>query len=117
MRPINFEKLGEASEDQIAEAYAAALVKAQEAPKSDTGNASDAWARFSREAERIGQEIDRRRSKPPRDLIREGYEEVGESGGKLWELHRGCRWDHVITDVVIAPNGKSLFIKTAQVRG
>lgn len=48
-----------------------------------------------------------------RDLVRDGYEEVGEGGGRLWELHRGCRTDHIITDVVIAPDGRSLFIKTA----
>lgn len=45
-------------------------------------------------------------------LIAEGWEEVGEGGGRLWELHRGWRHDHVITSVTIAPDGKSLLIKT-----
>ena len=48
-----------------------------------------------------------------RDLGKRGYEEVGEGGGRLWELHRGCRIGHTITDVQIAPEGRSLFIKTA----
>lgn len=48
-----------------------------------------------------------------RKLSREGWEEVGESGGRLWELHRGYRIGHVITDVRIGPEGRTLFIKTA----
>lgn len=48
-------------------------------------------------------------------LLSAGYEEVGEGGGRLWELHRGWRQNHIITDVTIAPDGKSLFIKTAPV--
>lgn len=47
-------------------------------------------------------------------LIADGYEEVGERGGNLWELYRGFRYDHVITEVVIGPDGRSLFIKTAK---
>lgn len=46
---------------------------------------------------------------------RDGFERVDEDGGKLWELHRGRRLDHVITHVVIAADGKSLWIKTAKV--
>ncbi len=46
-------------------------------------------------------------------LIADGYEEVGEGGGKLWELHRGYRYGHIITDVKVGPDGKSVFIKTA----
>ena len=45
-------------------------------------------------------------------LIAAGYEEVGEGGGKLWQLHRGSRQDHEITEVVIGPDKKSLWIKT-----
>jgi hypothetical protein len=41
-----------------------------------------------------------------------GYEQITENGGRLWELHRGYRTDHVITDVVIAASGKTLFVKT-----
>jgi hypothetical protein len=48
-----------------------------------------------------------------RKLTNDGYEEIGEGGGKLWELYRGWRHDHVITDVVIGPDRKALFIKTA----
>jgi hypothetical protein len=47
-------------------------------------------------------------------LVDEGWEEVNESGGPLWQLVRGARWRERITDVVIAPGGKSLFIKTAE---
>jgi len=46
-----------------------------------------------------------------RDWEREGYEEVGEGGGMLWELNRGVRYRQVIKDVRIFPNGKSLFVK------
>lgn len=42
-----------------------------------------------------------------------GFEEVGERGGSLWELHRGSRTDHVITEVRIGPEGKTLFIRTS----
>jgi hypothetical protein len=52
-----------------------------------------------------------------RDLIAAGFEEIGEDGGHLWELHRelhrGFGPDHMITAVAIAPEGKSLFIKTS----
>jgi hypothetical protein len=51
-----------------------------------------------------------------RDLIAAGFEEVADGGGHLWELHRelhrGFGTDHMITAVAIAPEGKSLFIKT-----
>jgi hypothetical protein len=48
-----------------------------------------------------------------KQLAAEGFEEVGENGGMLWKLHRGVRWREIITDVRIAPEGKSLFIKTS----
>ncbi len=47
-----------------------------------------------------------------RGLIASGFEEVGEGGGHLWELHRDIKRDHAITAVAMAPEGKSLFIKT-----
>ncbi len=47
-----------------------------------------------------------------RKLIADGYEEIGENGGKLWELHRGHRIGHIITEVAIGPDGRSLWIKT-----
>jgi hypothetical protein len=47
-----------------------------------------------------------------RDLIAAGFEEIGEGGGHLWQLHRGFGIGHTITAVAIAPEGKSLFIKT-----
>lgn len=46
-----------------------------------------------------------------RDLRNRGFEEVGEGGGKLWEICRGWRYDHVITAVEIDPNGKSVWVK------
>ena len=47
-----------------------------------------------------------------RDRVADGWEYVGEGGGRLWELERGCRWRHRITDVRIAADGKALWIKT-----
>jgi len=47
-----------------------------------------------------------------RDMIASGWEFVSDSGGKLWELHRGYRRSHVISDVKIAACGKALWIKT-----
>lgn len=48
-----------------------------------------------------------------RRLEAEGWQEVGEGGGRLWQLHRGSLIDHIITDVCIGPTGKTIFIKTA----
>lgn len=61
---------------------------------------------FTKQALRI------RREK--RDLERTGWELVGEGGGRLWELHRGGRFNHSIVDVRIAACGKALWIKTAR---
>jgi hypothetical protein len=48
-----------------------------------------------------------------RKLFADGFEEIGESGGHLWELHRDIKRDHnTITAVAIAPEGKTLFVKT-----
>jgi hypothetical protein len=47
-----------------------------------------------------------------REMTAAGYERVGEGGGALWELYRGARVGHVITDVKIAKDGISLWIKT-----
>ena len=44
----------------------------------------------------------------------DGWERVGEGGGKLWELHRGGRWREIITEVKIAADGKSLWIRTGE---
>lgn len=46
-----------------------------------------------------------------RDLLAKGYEEVGEGGGRLWELYRGYRTNHRIVDAVVAADGKSVFVK------
>lgn len=43
-----------------------------------------------------------------------GYERVDDRGGKLWELHRGGRWREVIKDVVIAVDGKSLWVRVGE---
>ncbi|TGR83030.1 hypothetical protein EN866_34440 [Mesorhizobium sp. M2D.F.Ca.ET.223.01.1.1] len=48
-----------------------------------------------------------------RDQERDGWEYVGEGGGDLWQLYRGSRFSHRITDVRIAACGKALWIKTA----
>lgn len=48
-----------------------------------------------------------------RDRIKEGWEFVGEGGGKLWELYRGCRIGYRITDVRISADGLGVWIKTA----
>lgn len=49
-----------------------------------------------------------------RDMIAAGWEFVGEGGGKLWELYRGYRYTHRISDVRIAADGKALWIKTKE---
>jgi hypothetical protein len=47
-----------------------------------------------------------------RKFAADGFEEIGESGGHLWELHRDIKRDHnTITAVAIAPEGKTLFVK------
>jgi len=68
-RPINLENFAEATDDELASAYGAALEKARNAPRDMSGNpliidGSMAWARFSREAFRIGEEIDWRKRNP-----------------------------------------------------
>jgi hypothetical protein len=40
-----------------------------------------------------------------------GYEEVGEGGGRLWELRRGYRVGQRIVDAVVSPHGLSVFVK------
>lgn len=40
-----------------------------------------------------------------------GYVRVGEGGGDLWQLHRGSRVGHVITDVKIAADQISVWVK------
>lgn len=50
-----------------------------------------------------------------RKLTADGFEEIGENGGHLWELHRDIKRDHnTITAVAIAPEGKTLFVKVDQ---
>lgn len=45
-------------------------------------------------------------------MVAAGWELVNESGGKLWELTRGHRYDYIIVDVCVASDRKSLWIKT-----
>src|SRR5260370_27302367 len=48
-----------------------------------------------------------------RKLAADGFEEIGKSGGHLWELHRDIKRDHnTITAGAIAPGGQTLFSKT-----
>lgn len=49
-----------------------------------------------------------------RDMPEQGWEKVGENGGKLWELTRGGRWRQRIVDVRIAADGKSLWVRCAE---
>lgn len=46
-----------------------------------------------------------------RALAAGGYEQVSEGGGKLWELYRGYRYDHIITHAIVDPGGKSVWVK------
>jgi hypothetical protein len=47
-----------------------------------------------------------------RKLLADGFEEIGEDGGHLWELYRDIKRDHnTITAVAIAPEGTTLFVK------
>ena len=48
-----------------------------------------------------------------RDRKRGGYEYLGEGGGNIWELYRGYRYNHVITEAIIAVDGKGVWVKTA----
>lgn len=47
-----------------------------------------------------------------RKLTADGFEEIGERSGHLWELHRCIPQEHAITAVAIAPEGKTVFVKT-----
>ncbi len=58
---------------------------------------------FTRNALRTRREL--------RDLPKEGWEPVDESGGRLWEIARGYRYDRTITDVRISASGKFLWVK------
>lgn len=60
---------------------------------------------FSKEAIRI------RRDR--RDREREGWEFVGEGGGRLWELYRGYRIGYRITEARVSACGRGIWIKTA----
>lgn len=42
-----------------------------------------------------------------------GYEDLGERGGRLWEIYRGYRIGQQIVDAVIPPGGMSVFVKIA----
>jgi hypothetical protein len=42
---------------------------------------------------------------------REGFEEIGEDGGMLWEIYRGFREGQIILAARIAPDGMSVWVK------
>ena len=44
----------------------------------------------------------------------EGFEEVGENGGEVWEIHRGCRRGQTIQEARVAPDGMSVFVRIAE---
>lgn len=46
-----------------------------------------------------------------RELTALGYEQVGEGGGRLWELERGYRYDHEIVDAIVGADGRSVWVK------
>lgn len=48
-----------------------------------------------------------------RDMTRDGWERVDESGGMLWQITRGSRWTQRIVDVRIARSGYFLWVKIA----
>jgi hypothetical protein len=41
----------------------------------------------------------------------EGFEEIGEGGGRLWEIYRGGRMGQRITAARVAPDGMSVYVK------
>lgn len=43
--------------------------------------------------------------------LAEGYEQVGECGGNLWQLYRGSRQHCRIIDARVAPDGMSVYVK------
>ena len=49
-----------------------------------------------------------------RRMLAAGWERIGEGGGELWQLYRGGRVGHVITEVRIAHDGISLWIRTSR---
>lgn len=51
-----------------------------------------------------------------RYLLANGWEPVGETGGRLWELYRGGRSDCIITDVKIAYDGLSLIVRVEPIQ-
>lgn len=51
------------------------------------------------------------RRREERDMLRDGWEYVGEGGGKLWELYRGARLDCIITETKIAVGGKAVWVR------
>lgn len=68
---VNLERLWEATDEELADAYARAIERARNAPLATYCEDHDghrhlmdhktSWASFSREADRIGLEMDRRR--------------------------------------------------------
>lgn len=46
-----------------------------------------------------------------RQMRTAGYERVGEGGGELWQLYRGARVGHIITDARIAADQISVWVK------
>lgn len=46
-----------------------------------------------------------------RRWLAEGFEEVGEGGGELWQIYRGYRVGQTIQEARVAPGGMSVFVK------
>lgn len=43
----------------------------------------------------------------------EGFEEVGEHGGNLWQIYRGGKCGQIIHEARVAPDGMSIFVRIA----
>ena len=54
-----------------------------------------------------------KRRREDRDMTAAGWERVDGFSNKLWELDRGFRTNHVITEVKIGDGGRCIWIKTA----
>lgn len=43
----------------------------------------------------------------------EGFEDLGERGGNLWQIYRGSRCGQIIHEARVAPDGMSVFVRIA----
>lgn len=43
--------------------------------------------------------------------VADGFEDLGERGGRLWEIYRGARQGQHIAEARVAPDGMSVYVK------